>query len=72
MLHWKPKSRHCDALDLAATWPWAAPFGGFPVSELAQSCCPEAGEQSVQRMGRNPRDEWESRLPAKRTHQEND
>jgi len=54
MLHWKPKLRRCDALDLAATWPWAAPHGGFPVSELAQFCCSDAAEHGIAKIARDP------------------
>ena len=72
MLHWKPQSRRCDALDLAATWPWAGPLGGFPVSELAQSCCPDAAEPPLSRHGRNPVDKLELERKTRATRQEND
>lgn len=38
MLHWKPKPRHCDELDLAAVWPCTAQSGLFALSELGRSC----------------------------------
>jgi len=45
MLHWRPKPRSCDGLDLAAIWPCAAAAGAFPLSELNQLQLLEAGSE---------------------------